>query len=92
MLRSPKCDEKGSPAQLVNFTRAPWSILMLQPWRKYIVLNDTTTFAERGETEGRRGLWPAVEEFLARGTFRLKERFVNNNGLTVLEAVGAAAA
>jgi len=53
--------------------------------RKYIVLHDTTTFGERGETEGHRGLWPAVEEFLAQGTFRLVERFENNNGLTVLE-------
>ena len=32
-----------------------------------------------------RGLWPAVEEFLTQGTFRLKERYENNNGLTVLE-------
>jgi hypothetical protein len=57
--------------------------------RKYIVLHDTTTFAERGETEGHRGLWPAVEEFLREGTFRLKERYENNNGLAVLERVGA---
>jgi glycosyltransferase involved in cell wall biosynthesis/predicted Zn-dependent protease len=55
--------------------------------RKYIVLHDTTTFGERGETEGHRGLWPAVEEFLAEGTFRLKARYENNHGLTVLEAV-----
>ncbi len=54
---------------------------------KYLVLHDTTTYGERGETEGHRGLWPAVEEFLAQGTFRLKERYHNNNGLTVLEAV-----
>jgi hypothetical protein len=30
-------------------------------------------------------LWPAVEEFLAAGAFRLRQRFTNNNGLTVLE-------
>jgi tetratricopeptide (TPR) repeat protein len=53
--------------------------------RKYIVLHDTTTFAERGETEGHRGLWPAVEEFLMEGAFRLRERYENNNGLAVLE-------
>jgi tetratricopeptide (TPR) repeat protein len=53
--------------------------------RKYIVLHDTTTFGEQGEAEGHKGLWPAVEEFLAQGTFRLKERFTHNNGLTVLE-------
>jgi GT2 family glycosyltransferase/tetratricopeptide (TPR) repeat protein len=56
--------------------------------RKYIALHDTTTFGERGEAPGSRGLWPAVEEFLAQGTFRLLERHTNNNGLTVLEALG----
>jgi glycosyltransferase involved in cell wall biosynthesis len=55
--------------------------------RRYVVLHDTETFGERGEAEGRRGLWPAVEEFLAAGIFRVKERFNNNNGLTVLERV-----
>jgi hypothetical protein len=55
--------------------------------RKYIVLHDTTTFGEWGETAGHRGLWPAVEEFLAQGTFRVKKRYHNNNGLTILQAV-----
>ena len=58
---------------------------------KYIVLHDTTIFAERGEAAASRGLWPAVEEFLAQGSFRLLERHTNNSGLTVLEAVGPAA-
>jgi GT2 family glycosyltransferase/predicted Zn-dependent protease len=56
--------------------------------RKYVVLHDTNTFAEKGETQGHRGLWPAVEEFLRAGTFRLRERYDNNNGLAVLERVG----
>lgn len=35
-----------------------------------------------------RGLWPAVEEFLAlHPEWKLKERYTNNNGLTVLERV-----
>lgn len=55
--------------------------------RKYVVLHDTTTFGERGEAEGHRGLWPAVGEFLAAGAFRLKHRYENNNGLAVLERV-----
>jgi hypothetical protein len=55
--------------------------------RKYLVLHDTTSYAEKGETEGHRGLWPAVEEFLGRGTFRIQRRYDNNNGLTVLERV-----
>jgi tetratricopeptide (TPR) repeat protein len=55
--------------------------------RKYIVVPGTTTWGDAGETAGDRGLWPAVEEFLAQGTFRLKERCTNNNGLAVLERV-----
>jgi len=32
------------------------------------------------------GLWPAIEEFLAMNhDWKLKERFTNNNGLTILE-------
>jgi hypothetical protein len=58
--------------------------------RKYIILHDTTTYGERGEVEGQAGLWPAVEEFLARGTFRLRQRYTHNNGLAVLEAVADA--
>ena len=57
--------------------------------RRYIVLHDTTTFGEQGETPGHAGLWPAVEEFLAQGTFRLKSREHQNNGLTVLERTGS---
>lgn len=35
-----------------------------------------------------RGLWPAVEEFLETNKdWKLKERFTNNNGLTVLERI-----
>jgi len=35
-----------------------------------------------------RGLWPAVEEFLAvHPEWKLKERYTNNNGLTVLERI-----
>src|SRR5262249_17234458 len=30
--------------------------------RKYIVLHDTTTYGDKGETDGHKGLWPAVEE------------------------------
>ena len=32
------------------------------------------------------GLWPAIEEFLLKNKdWQIKERFVNNNGLTVLQ-------
>jgi tetratricopeptide (TPR) repeat protein len=56
--------------------------------RKYIVLPHTTTFGEQGEVAGQRGLWPAIEEFLAQGGFRLQERYANNHGLTILERAG----
>ena len=40
------------------------------------------------QEEIRKGLWPAVEEFLAdHPEWKLKERFTNNNGLTVLVRV-----
>jgi len=57
--------------------------------RRYIVLHDSTTFGERCETPGHAGLWPAVEEFLAQGTFRLNSREHHNNRLTVLERTGS---
>lgn len=36
-----------------------------------------------------RGLWPAVEEFLAEheNEWKLHERYTNNNGLTILKRV-----
>ena len=33
-----------------------------------------------------KGLWPAIEEFLSNNkNWKIKERFTNNNGLTILE-------
>ena len=67
--------------------------------RKYIILHDTTKYAtedeghwhgkyqdERTEGMSKRGLWTAVEEFLqANPEWSIKERYTNNNGLTVLQ-------
>lgn len=40
------------------------------------------------EEEIRKGLWPAVEEFLAENSeWTLEERYQNNNGLTILKRV-----
>lgn len=40
------------------------------------------------EEEITKGLWPAIEEFLQEHPeWKLKERFTNNNGLTILERV-----
>jgi hypothetical protein len=63
--------------------------------RKYIVLHDTTTFGREGEgftydcaarpARRRKGLWPAIEEFLLQNReWELWEKFAHNNGLTVL--------
>ena len=33
-----------------------------------------------------KGLWPAIEEFLENNkNWKIKERYINNNGLTILE-------
>lgn len=55
--------------------------------RRWIVLHDTESFRthdEGGNGKGR-GLWPAVEEFVAEGAFEIREHFAFNNGLTILE-------
>lgn len=64
--------------------------------RKFIVLHDTTSFEWTGEgwyngvpadVACGQGLWPAVSEFVGRGEWRIKYRYVHNNGLTILERV-----
>jgi hypothetical protein len=64
--------------------------------RKYIILHDTTKYGDVGEEhtyenalikvgEQRTGLWPAIEEFIEdHPEWYIKERYTNNNGLTVL--------
>lgn len=66
---------------------------------KYIIMHDTTTFGYRGEGEVikgssysksdiENGLIPAIYEFLMDNTnWVIKEKFENNNGLTVLERI-----
>lgn len=52
---------------------------------KYILMHDTTTFGTEDQIPGGRGLWPAVEEFLAEHSeWSLVERRTNCHGLTVL--------
>ena len=63
-------------ATAARFAATPGTIL---------VLHDTTTYSDVGEAPGHRGIWPAIEEFLAEGHFALRQRLQNNNGLTVLE-------
>ena len=67
--------------------------------KKYICFHDTTLFEYKDEplhhenswgkeTSGK-GIWPAIEEFLEenKNTWRLKERFTNNNGFTIIERI-----
>lgn len=59
--------------------------------KKYIGFHDTSSFEWYGESyDGipRKGIWPAIQEFLeANPHWRIKERFRNNNGLTILQRV-----
>jgi tetratricopeptide (TPR) repeat protein len=75
-------DTVGSYAQLHEELR-----LHAASVRRWIVVARTSLYGDHGEPEGSVGLWPAVEEFLARGTFRLAERREAGVGLTVLERV-----
>lgn len=63
--------------------------------RKYIIMHDTTLFEFEGTNEHfnakiasnatRKGLWPAIEEFLeVNPQWSIKERFTHNCGLTIL--------
>ncbi|MBA4057744.1 MAG: hypothetical protein C0490_23720, partial [Marivirga sp.] len=54
--------------------------------KKYLILHDTETFGIRGEISEKMGLLPAIEEFLSDNKmWTIKERFANNNGLTILK-------
>ena len=68
--------------------------------RKYIVLHDTAHFATCDESiyehasdivktmsTTTQGLQAAIDEFLTNNTFKIKEQFTNNNGLTILERI-----
>jgi hypothetical protein len=57
--------------------------------RKYIIMHDTEVFKFKGIVEGSRGLKLAVDEFLTANIskWRLKEHYINNNGLTILERI-----
>lgn len=56
---------------------------------KYIIFHDTTSFETVGESytgKPEKGIWLAIQEFLQLNPqWVLKERFTNNNGLTIIE-------
>jgi hypothetical protein len=67
--------------------------------KKYICFHDTTSYEFRDESLGHenswgkpssgKGIWPAIEEFLEenKNKWALKERFMNNNGFTIIERI-----
>lgn len=56
---------------------------------KYIILHDTITFGVEGE-DGGEGIGKALDEFLETNKhWQVREEYINNNGLTILERVQA---
>lgn len=55
--------------------------------QKWIIMHDTESFKYKDESTGKgKGLWPAIEEFLANTPeWELYCHYYNNNGLTVLK-------
>lgn len=60
---------------------------------KFIAFHDTTLFEYKNEgnvypDDEKKGLWPAIEEFLDENkNWKIRNRYYNNNGLTILERV-----
>jgi beta-1,4-mannosyl-glycoprotein beta-1,4-N-acetylglucosaminyltransferase len=58
--------------------------------RKLLVMHDTETFAEFGETAGHRGIWPSIAAYVREHPeWRLLEHFPNCNGLTVFARISS---
>lgn len=56
--------------------------------RKYIAFHDIVSWGEVGETAGYRGINYAISEFLENNSdWAIKEKFLNNNGLLIIERV-----
>ena len=57
--------------------------------RKYLIFHDTTSFEWIGESYNgkldEKGIWYAIEELIEEGKWEIKERYTNNNGLTILK-------
>lgn len=56
--------------------------------RKFMMFHDTTLYGRSGEDGSALGLQDALDEFLIEtDSWRVREKFTNNNGLTVLERI-----
>jgi glycosyltransferase involved in cell wall biosynthesis len=53
--------------------------------RKYLVFHDTVTFGEVGADGKSPGLMGPINELVAEGNWKIKERYFNCNGLLVME-------
>jgi cephalosporin hydroxylase len=50
----------------------------------FIAMHDTSTYGDVGEVPGTVGLWPAIQEYFEpRPQWKLIDRWMNNNGLTL---------
>jgi hypothetical protein len=55
---------------------------------KFMIFHDTTLYAHSGEDGSQRGLKDALDEFLfLTDSWKIREIYTNNNGLTILERV-----
>lgn len=56
--------------------------------KKYIGFHDIVSWGEIGETPGYRGINYAIDEFLQNNSeWGVKEKFLNNNGLLIIERI-----
>jgi hypothetical protein len=56
--------------------------------KKYIGFHDIVSWGEKGETEGHKGINYAINEFLENNNeWKVKEKFLNNNGLLIIEKI-----
>ena len=56
--------------------------------KKYIGFHDIVSWGEKGETDGHKGINYAIDEFLNNNlNWRIKEKFLNNNGLLIIERI-----
>jgi hypothetical protein len=54
--------------------------------KKYIGFHDIVSWGEKGETPGYKGINYAIDEFLTNSKeWVIKEKFLNNNGLLIIE-------
>ena len=52
------------------------------------MFHDIVSWGEKGETDGHKGINYAIDEFLNENeNWKIKEKFLNNNGLLIIERI-----